>query len=73
MIQESIVDPNAEIAKGYPPNVMPPNFGQTISARRNSKQLVEYLIESTAGGGKGRGRLEPAAPAAAGGRCASSA
>ena len=40
MIHEAIVDPNKEIAKGYPPNVMPPNFerndqpGRTRTARR---------------------------------------
>ena len=26
MIEESIVDPNAKIAKGYPANVMPENL-----------------------------------------------
>ena len=35
MIEESIVDPNAEIAKGYPANVMPPNFGEHDQTRRN--------------------------------------
>jgi mono/diheme cytochrome c family protein len=51
-VEEMIVDPNAEIAKGYPPNVMPANFGETISPRE-IEQLVEYLIEnSPAGGGK---------------------
>ena len=30
-IRESIVDPNKYIAKGYPPNVMPGNFGSTLS------------------------------------------
>ena len=49
MIEESIVDPNAKIAKGYPANVMPENFGQTISPKE-IEQLVEYLIESTSGG-----------------------
>ncbi len=49
MVQESIVDPNKAIAKGYPPNVMPQNFGQTISAKEID-QLVEYLIENTSGG-----------------------
>ncbi len=49
MVHESIVDPNKEIAKGYPANVMPQNFEQTISAKE-IEQLVEYLIENTAGG-----------------------
>ncbi|HWB69613.1 MAG TPA: c-type cytochrome [Solirubrobacterales bacterium] len=50
MIHESIVDPNAEIAKGYPANVMPPNFGTTIS-KTEIDQLVEYLISATSKGG----------------------
>src|SRR6476619_5761165 len=33
MVHESIVDPNAKIATGYPPNVMPSGFGQTLSAK----------------------------------------
>jgi mono/diheme cytochrome c family protein len=41
-IEEDIVDPNKEIAQGYPPNVMPSNFGQTIS-KKEIEQLVEYL------------------------------
>lgn len=43
-IEEDIVDPNAEIAKGYPANVMPQNFGETLS-EEELKQLVEYLQE----------------------------
>jgi mono/diheme cytochrome c family protein len=49
MVHESIVDPNKEIAKGYPPNVMPETFEQTIS-EKELEQLVEYLIENTPGG-----------------------
>ena len=52
MVEESIVDPNADIAKGYPPNVMPANFGQSLS-KKEIEDLVEYLLESTAKGGKG--------------------
>jgi mono/diheme cytochrome c family protein len=52
MIKEDIVDPNKEIAKGYPPNVMPSNFEQSLSSK-DLEDLVEYLIESTSGGGKG--------------------
>jgi mono/diheme cytochrome c family protein len=52
-IHEDIVDPNKVIAKGYPANVMPQNFGETIPAKELD-QLVEYLVESTAGG-KGGG------------------
>jgi mono/diheme cytochrome c family protein len=54
MVKESIVDPNKQITKGYPPNVMPLNFEQTLSPKE-VQDLVEYLLESTASGGKGGG------------------
>jgi mono/diheme cytochrome c family protein len=46
-IEEDIVDPEKEIAKGYPAGVMPPNFGQTIS-KKEIEQLAEYLLKETA-------------------------
>jgi mono/diheme cytochrome c family protein len=49
MVEESIVDPNAKIAKGYPPNVMPASFGQTLS-KKEVEDLVEYLLSSASGG-----------------------
>ncbi len=49
MVHESIVDPNAEIAKGYPPNVMPANFEQSLTPKE-IEDLVKYLLESTSGG-----------------------
>jgi mono/diheme cytochrome c family protein len=48
MIEKSIVDPNAEIAKGYPPNVMPQNFEELLS-KEELEQLVTFLVESTGG------------------------
>jgi mono/diheme cytochrome c family protein len=52
-IEKMIVDPNAQIAKGYPPDVMPQNFGETLS-KKEIEDLVQYLIENTpAGSGKG--------------------
>jgi mono/diheme cytochrome c family protein len=45
-IEESIVDPNKEIAKGYPPDVMPQNFGDTLSPEELDA-LVKYLKQST--------------------------
>jgi len=51
MVHESIVDPNAEIAKGYPPNVMPANFEQALTPKE-LEDLVEYLLESTSKGSK---------------------
>ncbi|MFL5871569.1 MAG: c-type cytochrome [Solirubrobacterales bacterium] len=44
-ISESITDPNAEIAKGYPPNVMPQTFSQSMSPDELSA-LVAYLYAS---------------------------
>jgi cytochrome c oxidase subunit 2 len=41
-IRTSIVKPNAEIAKGYPANVMPPNYGSTLS-KQDLDALVAYL------------------------------
>lgn len=52
MIEESVLNPNAKIAKGYPPNVMPQNFEQLLSPKE-VEDLVNYLSEST-GGGKGK-------------------
>jgi mono/diheme cytochrome c family protein len=49
-VKEDIVDPNKMIAKGYPPNVMPSNFEQTMS-KKEIEQLVEYLIKETSKGG----------------------
>lgn len=50
MIEKSIVDPNATIAKGFPANVMPGNYESMISPTE-LKELVEYLASSTAKGG----------------------
>jgi len=52
MVEESIVDPNAKIAKGYPANVMPQNFGETLS-KKELEDLVQYLLGETKSGGSG--------------------
>ena len=41
-IHESIVDPNKEIATGYPPSVMPENFGETLTPKQVD-DLVAFL------------------------------
>ena len=51
-VHQSIVDPNAKIAAGYPANVMPQNYQQLIPADQLN-QLVKYLLDSTAKGGGG--------------------
>src|ERR671925_263246 len=41
-VEKSITDPNAKISPGYPPNVMPDTFGQTIDPQ-DLKLLVDFL------------------------------
>jgi len=50
MVEESIADPNSVIAKGFPPNVMPANYQQTLTPQE-LKDLVQYLLKSTQSGG----------------------
>jgi mono/diheme cytochrome c family protein len=50
MIDQSIADPNAKIAKGYPANVMPANFAETLS-KKELEDLVQYLLKETQSGG----------------------
>lgn len=53
-IEEMIVEPNAEIVKGYQPNVMPLNFGELLSPKE-LEDLVQYLIENSPAGGNSKG------------------
>ncbi len=43
-VRESIVDPNAKIAPGYQPNVMPGTFESSLSDEQLNA-LVQYLVE----------------------------
>jgi mono/diheme cytochrome c family protein len=45
-IEESIVDPNKNIAQGYPPDVMPQTFGESLSPEELDA-LVKYLKQAT--------------------------
>jgi mono/diheme cytochrome c family protein len=53
-VKKMITDPNAEIVKGYPPNVMPQNYEQALSPKE-LEDLVSYLLEN-AGGGAGKSK-----------------
>jgi mono/diheme cytochrome c family protein len=53
-VKEMIVDPNAEIVTGYPPNVMPQTYEQMLSSKE-LEDLVKYLLEN-AGGGSGNSK-----------------
>jgi mono/diheme cytochrome c family protein len=55
-IEQSIVDPNAKIAAGYPPNVMPETFKSLPPEQL--KQLVDFLVKSV-GGGSATGTASP--------------
>jgi mono/diheme cytochrome c family protein len=43
-VKKSIVDPNAKIAPGYPPNVMPDTFDQSINPQ-GLNSLVKFLLK----------------------------
>ena len=43
-VRESIVDPNKKIATGFQPNIMPKNFGTTLSAKQLD-DLVAFLLK----------------------------
>lgn len=49
LIEQMIVDPDAEIAKGYSAGVMPTIFGEQLS-KKELEDLVEYLLENTPAG-----------------------
>ena len=50
-VEESIVDPNAKIAKGYPPNVMPQNYSRSLTQGNRRPGPVPDRIDPA--GGKG--------------------
>jgi hypothetical protein len=43
-LYESIVNPNAYVVPGYPANIMPQNFGETMSVQEIG-EMVAYLLE----------------------------
>jgi cytochrome c oxidase subunit 2 len=45
-VRQSIVDPNAYVAKGLPHNVMPATFGKALS-KQELDVLVQYLVSSS--------------------------
>jgi len=45
-VEEMIIHPNLELAEGYPANVMPQNYGQTLS-KPEVQELAEYLVANT--------------------------
>jgi mono/diheme cytochrome c family protein len=54
-VKKMIVDPNAEIAKGFPPNVMPQTYEQELTPKEVD-DLVQYLLQnSPSGSGQSKG------------------
>jgi mono/diheme cytochrome c family protein len=48
-IQESIVEPDAVVAEGFSPDLMPENYGEQLSEQELA-DLVAYLAQTTGGG-----------------------
>jgi cytochrome c551/c552 len=44
-LRRSILDPAADVAEGFPPGIMPPNYGDQLYATE-LEMLVDYLAES---------------------------
>jgi mono/diheme cytochrome c family protein len=53
-VLESIINPNAVIAQGFPEGVMPQDYGQQIPEDKLN-ELVEYLLQNANGGGASDG------------------
>jgi mono/diheme cytochrome c family protein len=45
-IEEMIIHPNAEVIEGYPANVMPQHYGQSLSTEE-VHAVAEFLVAST--------------------------
>jgi mono/diheme cytochrome c family protein len=45
-IHESIVDPNAEVATGYQPGIMPQTYGEQLDEKQLA-DLVAFLVQAT--------------------------
>lgn len=53
-VKQSIVNPNAKITPGFPPNTMPQNFAQSIQPK-DLTLLVNFLLGSNSKGGSASG------------------
>ena len=60
-IMMSISDPNAEISSGFNPDVMPANYGETLTPEQ-LKALSQYLLNQAGGGSAGAGAPGSGAP-----------
>jgi mono/diheme cytochrome c family protein len=53
-VEQSVVDPNAQITQGFQPDVMPQDFGQSLTPDQLGG-LVQYLLDNVGGGQAGGG------------------
>jgi mono/diheme cytochrome c family protein len=53
-IERQIVDPNSQITQGFGPDVMPQDFGTSLTPQ-DIQGLVDYLLQNVGGGGGGGG------------------
>ena len=67
MVEQSIVDPNAQVTQGFPPNVMPTTYEDDITPD-DLAQLVQFLIEETGGSTTGAPSAGEGEAAAGGGK-----
>jgi putative heme-binding domain-containing protein len=44
-LRRAILNPAADVAEGFPPGIMPPNYGEQLYASE-LEMLVDYLAES---------------------------
>jgi len=64
-LRRAILDPNAEVAEGYPPNLMPATYGSQFYAQE-LELLVAYMKASVGGAGGQTESTVDTAPQAAG-------
>ncbi len=61
-LRRAILEPNAEVAEGYPPNLMPTTYGAQLYAQE-LELLVAYMQASVGGSGESGQVVKPETPA----------
>jgi hypothetical protein len=52
-VEKSIVDPDAEIAQGFPSGVMPDTYGQDLTPKQ-LQDLSDFIVEAAGSQGQGQ-------------------
>jgi cytochrome c551/c552 len=66
-LRRAILDPNAEVAEGYPPNLMPANYGAQLYAHELEKLIAYMKASKSASGGEQTETSAAVVPAITGG------